>query len=125
MKNRYKNKNIDNIPISIITTKINTNKCMESIKINNFKDIDDLVNYCLCSSYIPYISGKSLYMVYNNNKYIDGELFKNNNNFLNKALLINKNTWKRKFTLRERIYLDYNQSAKLFEYGWKDAEQNL
>lgn len=125
MKNRYKNKNIINMPISIITTKINNDKCIESIKITKFKDIDDLVNFCLCSSYIPYISGKSLYMEYNNDKYIDGELFKNNNNFLKNALLINKNTWKRKFTFRERIYLDYNQSAKLFEYGWKDAEQNL
>lgn len=123
MKNRYKNKDISKLPLTILTTKIGKN--INNIKVDKFNDIDELINYCLCSSYIPFISGKSAYMIYKNEKYIDGELFKNNNNLLKNGLYVDKNLWNRKFTWKERLYLDYNQSEKLFNHGWNDAKKYM
>jgi len=58
LKLRYNNKEAYNIDkISIISTNVNT---MKNEKISNFKNINDLIDYSLCSSYIPYISGNNL-----------------------------------------------------------------
>lgn len=124
-KTRYKDANVSDIPISIITTQIR-GYTPKSCLISSFDNIDDLVNYCLCSSYIPCISGKGVNMVYKKKKYIDGEIFKNKNLLLeNAALHLHKATWKRKFKLRDYLYLDFNCSKTLFEYGWKDAQKHL
>jgi len=121
MKDRYKDRDISKLPLTILTTKIE--KKFNNVKIDKFNDINELIDYCLCSSYIPFISGKSAYRIYKNEKYIDGELFKNNKHLLKNAIYLDKNLWKRKFSWRERLYLDYNQSEKLFNYGWYDAKK--
>ena len=123
MRNRYKDVDISNLPLTILTTKIE-NK-FNNVKIDKFNNIDELIDYCLCSSYIPFISGKSPYRIYKDEKYIDGELFKNNNHLLKNAIYLDKNLWKRKFSWRERLYLDYNQSEKLFNHGWYDAKKYI
>lgn len=119
--NRYKNNFTNDIPISIIVSEIELPFIINK-KINKFKNIEDLLFYCKCSSYIPFISNNDLYITYNKKKYIDGII--NNDLKLfnkNKTIDIHKNMWNRKFTLQERINLDYNSSKRLFEYGWNDT----
>jgi len=124
-KNRYKDADVSNIPISILTTQLQG--CVpNNVLINSFENMDDLVNYCMCSSYIPFLSGNGINMIYKNQKYMDGEIFKNKGLLLKDPILhLHKGTWKRKFKLRDYLYLDFNSSKRLFEYGWKDAEKHL
>lgn len=124
-KNRYKDADVSGIPISIITSKIHKGR-IESVKIDDFDTIDELVDYCMCSSYIPLISGGGLYKVYKNEKYIDGEVFKNKNLlFQEGALNLNKYTWDKKYSLRHKLFLDFNGCKELFYEGWQDAAKNL
>ncbi len=124
MKIRYKDKDISKLPISILSTTLSY-RGINSIKIDKFDDLDDLINFCLCSSYIPFISGNNLYRVYKNKKYIDGELFKNKKHLLQNALYLDKDLWNRDFSYKERLFLDYKQSSKLFEHGWNDAKKYM
>ena len=74
LKLRYNNtkpRNIDKI--SIISTNIYK---MKNEKISNFNNINDLIDYSLCSSYIPYISGDTVGKKYNGIDYMDGEIFR-------------------------------------------------
>lgn len=116
--NRYKDYDVSNIPISIITSKVNEKCKVENVKIDKFDNITDLVNYCMCSSYIPFISGPKLYMIYKNEKYIDGELSRNKKCVEH---CINSKTWNRKYKLKTKLFLDYNTSLSLFNDGWNDA----
>jgi len=125
-KERYKNVDVKQIPISIITTKVEKYGCISNVKIDDFETINDLVDYCMCSSYIPFISGNGLYKKYKNAKYIDGAIFKNRKLLFDQPFLnLHKYTWKRKHSLRNNFFLDFNSSQELFYKGWQDAEQNL
>lgn len=115
---RYKNVNVQNIPISIVTTKVTNRLAFQSVKIDNFTDIHDLVNYCLCSSYIPLISGNSLTKMYKNERYIDGEIRRDRECFNN---CINSKAWGRKYPMKQRLFLDFSTSRMLFNDGWNDA----
>lgn len=122
---RYKNKNTNNIPISIIVSKIKIPYIINQ-KIEKFDNIKDLLFYCKCSSYIPFISNNKLYINYKNNKYVDGVINKNlkllnNNNSIN----IHNTMWNRKFNLNDYINLNYDTSKILFEYGWNDTIKNI
>ena len=114
-KARYKTANVTDIPISIVTTKIS--RGFKNTKISKFDDIDDLINFCLCSSYIPFISGNGPYMKYKGNLYIDGEVKRD------KCIgnCINSKIWGRKYNLKQRIFLDLHSVESLFEDGWNDA----
>jgi hypothetical protein len=118
-KKRYSNTNITNIPISIVTTKLDGLKLKRQI-IDKFENVDDLINYSLCSSYIPFISGKGLYMKYKGDKLLDGEITRD------KCLgnCINSRSWGRKYSLKQKILLDKTSTIQLFQYGWQDASQN-
>jgi len=116
---RYKDADVTNIPVSILTTRVSNRFRLQNIKIDKFTDVEDLVNYCLCSSYIPLISGNSLTKLYKNERYIDGEIRKNRKCFEN---CINSKVWGRKYSIRQRIYLDFEGSQKLFNDGWNDAK---
>ena len=50
---------------------------MKNEKHGNFDNIDDLIDFCLCSSYIPYISGSGFSKKYKGSFYIDGEVKSN------------------------------------------------
>jgi hypothetical protein len=124
--NNYKNVNINNIPISVVVSRINNFKIINE-KINKFNSLDELLNICICSSYIPYISGKTFSMKYKNNNYIDGAIFRNLHHFdcidkCERSIYIHKNMAKRKFEYKDYFYLDKNTSRKLFNYGWSDCE---
>ena len=126
MMNRYKNVNTDNIPISIVVSKIN-NFQITNEKINKFSNFEELIDYCICSSYTPYICGNTFSKKYKNNNYIDGAIFKNKHHFdcigkCEKTIYINRNMANRIFEFNDLFYLDKNISQKLFNYGWNDCE---
>jgi hypothetical protein len=125
-RHRYADKDISGLPLSIITTELQNRKAVNVI-IDKYDNLDDLINYCICSSYIPYICGNNFYTIYKNKKYIDGELFKNEGLLLREdpMIYLHKNTWNRKFNIKDHLYLDFNRSKVLFENGWKDAEKYL
>ncbi len=119
-KERYKGFDTKDIPISIVTTRVQKGYKLKNIVIDKFEDMDDLINYCLCSSYIPFISGKSLSNLYNNEKFIDGVICTDKICLQN---CINSMTWGRKYTMKERVILDYPHSQRLFKDGWDDAQK--
>lgn len=126
MINNYKNVDINNIPISIVVSRIN-NLIITNEKINNFNNFEELLDYCICSSYIPYISGNYFSKKYNNYNYIDGGIFKNLHHFdcvdkCEKTIYIHKNMANRIFHYKDFFYLDKNVSRKLFNDGWNDCE---
>lgn len=125
--NNYKNVDIDNIPISIVVSRINKLKIINE-KISKFKSLEELLDYCICSSYIPYISGNTFSKKYKNNNYIDGGIFKNLHHFdcvdkCERTIYIHKNMAERVFNYKDYFYLDKDISKKLFNYGWDDCEK--
>tara|TARA_B000000475_G_scaffold270919_1_gene267508 strand:- start:4353 stop:5069 length:717 start_codon:yes stop_codon:yes gene_type:complete len=122
--NKYKNKNISELPIIIVVNKYKFLK-LKNQHIYNFNDIKDLIYYCHCSSYIPFLSGYKFYYKYNNSKYVDGALIHktiiNNSNILN----INYNMWGRNYNPYFTTYIDYNISNKLYQEGWNDTRDNF
>ena len=127
LKLRYNNKEPRNIDkISIISTNVNT---MKNEKISNFKNINDLIDFSLCSSYIPYISGDNLSKKYNGVDYMDGEIFRDNK--YNKkqtcptTISIHRKIWGREFPLINYVYTNKQISRELFNYGWIDTEKNI
>lgn len=117
---------IKKAPISVIISKIN-NKIITNEKISDFDNLEDLLNYCICSSYIPYISGNTLVKKYKDINYIDGCIFTNYANFEynDNSLYIHRTMWKRNFNLFNYFYLNKKISKKLFDYGWNDTKNNL
>jgi len=125
--NNYKNVNINNIPISIIVSNINNYKITNK-KIDKFSNLEELIDYCICSSYIPYICGNTFSKNYKNNNYIDGGIFKNLHHFdcINKcerSIYIHLKMANRVFDLTDYLYLNKTTSKKLFDYGWNDSEK--
>jgi len=151
MKNRYANmyalktpKNLDKI--TIVSTNVNKLYNIHNQKMTNFANMNDLIDACLCSSYIPYLSGKSFAKQYKGSSYIDGEI--NNINsykvrdgsrgshgshgsrgnhseaMTNNTISIHRKMWGRKFEMSNYLQLDKKKSRELFEYGWQDTEKN-
>ena len=127
MMNKYTDVNINNIPISIVVSRINNLKIINE-KINKFENFEELIDYCICSSYIPYICGKTFSKKYKNNNYIDGVIFKNKHHFdcignCDNSIYIHRSMGHRKFNLDDYLYLDKNKSLQLFNYGWNDCQE--
>ena len=125
--NNYKNVVIDNIPISIIVSNINNYKITNK-KIDKFSNLEELIDYCICSSYIPYICGNTFSKNYKNNNYIDGGIFKNLRHFdcidkCERSIYIHTKMANRVFDLTDYLYLNKTISKKLFDYGWNDCKK--
>jgi len=127
LKLRYNNtkpRNIDKI--SIISTNIYK---MKNEKISNFNNINDLIDYSLCSSYIPYISGNTVGKKYNGIDYMDGEIFRdykyNKKQTCPTTISIHRTMWGRKFPISNYIYTNKQISRELFNYGWEDTRKNI
>lgn len=120
---KYKDVDVSNMPLSVIVTKISRG-CPENVKIDKFTDLEEIVTYCLCSSYIPYISGNIGYMSYNGTKYMDGVITQNKK-LSGTEININKTSWNRKFKLKDKLVLNFESSKRLYENGWNDAKENL
>jgi len=124
--NNYKNVNVDKIPISVVVSRINNFEIINE-KINKFNNLNELLDICICSSYIPYISGKTFSKNFKNNNYIDGAIFRNLHHFdcidkCERSIYIHKNMANRNFEYKHLFYVDKNISRTLFNYGWSDCE---
>lgn len=122
MLERYKNKDIKNVPISIITTELQRFAVPKNTVINEFENIDDLINLSLCSSYIPFICGGGLYKTYKNKKYIDGAIFHKKPKSEDIDIDIDKLLRERNFKLKNRLSINIDKSRYLFNCGWDDAK---
>ena len=126
IKTRHNEKNISDIPLSIITTKLSDTMQHTNVIIDKFDDIDDIINYALCSSYIPFICGNKYYMDYKKEKYVDGNIFQDKAiQQMNCDFHLDKTTWGRKYSLTDGFSLNYDISYQLFENGWNDAMKNM
>ena len=105
---------------------------IKNIKKNDFTDINDLIDYCLCSSYIPYISGNTFSKKYKDKYYIDGEI-KNSKTLeiigsddivSSSSIDIDRFMWGRKYSQKALMFLDKENSKKLFNEGWEDSDKN-
>lgn len=130
MKARYAlntHKNLNKI--TIVSTNVNKLYNIRNDKISNFENTDDLIDACLCSSYIPYLSGNSFSKKYKGNSYIDGEInninsYQVSDDISNTTISIHRKMWGRNFELSNYLYLDKDKSRELFEYGWQDTHNN-
>lgn len=126
IKKRYENAKTTHLPLSIVTTKIVDKMNFENVIIDRFDDIDDTIQYSLCSSYIPYICGKKHYLEYKNERFIDGHLFRNEEMLSNNCQFnLDKTTWGREYRMSDGFFLNYEISSELFENGWKDTMRFL
>lgn len=126
LKLRYNNtepRSIDKI--SVISTNINK---MKNEKISNFNNINDLIDFSLCSSYIPYVSGDTAGKKYNGVEYMDGEIFRDykydKKQTCPTTISIHRKMWGRKFPMNNYLYTNKQISRELFNYGWEDTRNN-
>jgi hypothetical protein len=126
LKLRYNNtepRSIDKI--SVISTNILK---MKNEKISNFDNINDLIDFSLCSSYIPYVSGDTAGKKYNGIEYMDGEIFRDykydKKHTCPTTISIHRKMWGRKFPMNNYLYTNKQISRELFNYGWEDTRNN-
>ena len=126
LKLRYNNTEIRSIDkISVISTNIQK---MKNEKISNFNNINDLIDFSLCSSYIPYVSGDTAGKKYNGIEYMDGEIFRDykydKKQTCPTTISIHRKMWGRKFPMNNYLYTNKQISRELFNYGWEDTRNN-
>lgn len=132
LKNRYQHissEEIKHLPLSIVSTHYDNKKCkIYNMKVSEFKTINDLIDFCFCSSYIPYLSGSLMCKEYYNKYYMDGDIMRDKKFTEMKdrpdTITIHRNMWGRKFPLNNFVYTDIETSRLLFKYGWEDTEKN-
>ncbi len=99
---------------------------------NNFKDINELIDCCYGSSFIPYITIKQMKYFYKNKLTLDGAVYYKNfmRKYKNKnksILFINPSTFGRynnRFSLIRNLIKPKNGLYNLFLYGYHDAKKN-
>jgi hypothetical protein len=126
LKLRYNNTETRSIDkISVISTNIQK---MKNEKISNFDNINDLIDFSLCSSYIPYVSGDTVGKKYNGVEYMDGEIFRDykydKKQTCPTTISIHRKMWGRKFSMNNYLYTNKQISRELFNYGWEDTRNN-
>lgn len=130
LKLRYKDVDIQRLErynISLIATRYdNARMRFYNEKRTRFENINDFINFCSCSSYIPYLSGVLMCKEYDNKYYMDGDIFKNRRLFISpyKTLNIDRHIWGRKFKMNNIVYSNKNISRELFYQGWNDTEKH-
>ena len=125
LKLRYSSapRNFNNI--SIISTNVNL---MKNEKISNFSNIGDLIDFSLCSTYIPFVSGDTMGKKYKDVDYMDGEIFRDykydKKHTCPTTISIHRKMWGRKFNINNYLYTNKQISRDLFNYGWEDTHKN-
>lgn len=113
------------IYVSKITDK---NKYIKKLSYD-YNNLEELLELCHCSSYIPIISGTNITRKYKNNNYIDAiftlknekeDIITNKKN----TIIITKHIWNRSFTIKDYIQCDYSSYKTLYNYGWNDTKKN-
>lgn len=118
---------------SIVSLNQKCNICISEYKGYRFKKIirsqfeswEDLLECCIASSHIPYISNGNLFYRYNNKKVIDGGLFRRNypRNVKVKLSLSHKMFHKNK-EINKYSKLNNLNIESLIYNGYKDAREN-
>jgi len=125
LKSRYSVSPRDFGNISVISTNVAK---MKNEKISVFSDISDLIDFSLCSSYIPFVSGDTLGKNYKGTEYMDGEIFRDykydKKQICPTTISIHRKMWGRKFNIGNYIYTNKQVSRDLFNYGWEDTHKN-
>jgi len=126
LKLRYNNttpRDLDKI--SIISTNVMK---MKNEKISNFSNLNEVIDFSLCSSYIPYISGDTIGKKYKGVDYMDGEIFRdykyNKKQTCPTTISIHRKMWGRNFHISNYVYTNKQISRDLFNYGWEDTRKN-
>jgi len=125
LKLRYRDapRNFNNI--SVISTNVNK---MKNEKISNFDSINDLIDFSLCSTYIPFVSGDTMGRQYKGTEYMDGEIFRDykydKKHTCPTTISIHRKIWGRKFNMNNYLYTNKQISRDLFHYGWEDTHKN-
>ena len=125
LKSRYREAPRDFKNISVISTNVLK---MKNEKISVFSDISDLIDFSLCSSYIPFVSGDTLGKNYKGTEYMDGEIFRDykydKKQTCPTTISIHRKMWGRKFNMGNYLYTNKQISRDLFNYGWEDTHKN-
>lgn len=113
---------VDEKRVLVSVSKLNTYELKNEVT-DNYETLDELLQLCYLSSFIPMISDKNI-VKYRNNKYIDSTFTKTIKS--NVDLLIYPSMWGRKFCLASYYgILDDSSSQynfeQLFKLGYKDA----
>ena len=116
-------RNLDKI--SVISTNVMK---MKNEKISNFNNLNELIDFSLCSSYIPYISGNTVGKKYKGIDYMDGEIFRDYKYDKKQTcpitISIHRKMWGRHFPIQNYVYTNKQISRNLFNYGWEDTHKN-
>jgi hypothetical protein len=125
LKLRYKDAPRDFSNISVISTNVDI---MKNEKISSFSNINDLIDFSLCSSYIPFVSGDTFGKNYKGVNYMDGEIFRDykydKKHTCPTTISIHRKIWGRKFNMNNYLYTNKQISRDLFNYGWEDTHKN-
>jgi hypothetical protein len=132
LKYRYKDISPDiikNLPLTIGASKFDNYKLnIRQQKKSEFSNVNRLIDFCVCSSYIPYISGILMCNKYDDDYYMDGDFTRDKINMPIKSepniLAVHRHMWGRKFKCNNYVYTDIETSRFLFEMGWNDTENN-
>lgn len=125
LKLRYRDapRNFNNI--SVISTNVNK---MKNEKISSFSSINDLIDFSLCSTYIPFVSGDTMGRLYKGTEYMDGEIFRDykydKKQTCPTTISVHRKMWGRKFNMNNYLYTNKQISSELFNYGWEDTHKN-
>lgn len=95
----------------------------------NYNNLDELLELCHCSSYIPLLSGLSINKKYKNNlNYFDGifgmGLIKMHHIHFDNTIYITKDIWNRKFKTLDFLTCNYDHYKKMYTHGWNDSHLN-
>lgn len=99
------------------------NKKIHNYIIDDYDNIDELLNLCLLSSYIPLLSGKSLLRL-NDKITFDGAL--SNMNFENRNIILNitNDMFNRNFYIKDVLGIGKYKIPELYLLGYLDSENN-
>ena len=126
--------NLDNVYIG--TTHVD-NFSFKFIIYNDFNSLEQIINCCIASSFIPYIIDDKPYFIYNNKKIIDGGFSELSYFYNNSILNVNMNLWKQKQSLTkieqfinqiklftELLAINKTNLTELYLQGYLDAKSN-
>lgn len=108
--------------VLISVSKINTFKLKNEI-VDNYDSLEDLMQLCYLSSFIPILSGNYI-PVYRNNKFIDATFTKKENSKVD--LLIYPTMWGRKFKFGDYVGCSNNKVDfySMLKNGYIDSIKN-
>jgi hypothetical protein len=114
---------IKNNKVEISLSELNLPYSIENKLINSYNNIDELLDLCILSSYIPFLSGNKIYKL--NDKIIFDGAFSNINND-NKLIILNitNDMFNKKFYFKDVLGISNNNLYKLYKEGYKDAINN-